>query len=556
MQYSTPPRAMIQSLPHDHVTSTVLIAGHESDFMSRVFRWSWIGFIIATAYQCLFHLDIVNLLANFCVGLGWLFASRVLLQGTLMWKYPLSGFLILAFTATQLYLPLMFTSLEGKPLIYNLELPEQVFFHSLVSLLVMITAHALYRFLIKMSYRRPFPLMTLVGFFTPPRDAQLWLMGIIGLGATYYVYFVSPDIGRGVTEGTALDKLIQGLVPFSYAPYFIPVGKLYGKTSKPSQMLLPMLVAFTIVIFALSIGRNSRGAFMLGFASVGFTYVMGLLLGVFKTRFFTIRNVIFAGAFIWLLTGPLSDLGTAMVIVRGEREEISPEELIDLTLKAFDDKNAIRQRRLEDNSAGLEVDWDERYLDNLFTARFANVKYNDLSLEMASELETSDPDMQNHALDYFLGALPEPLLKAFNFDVDKEFIYSMSVGDYMYLITGGQGFIEGFRTGHFAGTGMATFGWWYLLLLGVGMVPSYLLFDLFFKRIHRVDGSGSLDFQFSLCGLLALFKIWNFLPSESVVSLPIFLVRGWPQLALLYLALFYLTRLLSGVFKINVRWGA
>ena len=103
---------------------------------------------------------------------------------------------------------------------------------------------------------------------------------------------------------------------------------------------------------------------------------------------------------------------------------------------------------------------------------------------------------------------------------------------------------------------MATFGWWYLLLLGVGMVPSYLLIDLFFKKIQPAEGSESLNFQFSLCGLLALFRIWSFLPSESIVSLAVFLVREWLQLALLYLALFYLTRLLSGVFKLNVRWGA
>jgi hypothetical protein len=451
---------------------------------------------------------------------------------------------------------LLFTSLEGKSVTYNLELPEQVFFHSLASLVVIIIAHSFYQFLVKISYKRRFLLMTKVGLFTPPTDLQLWLMGLAGVGATFYIFFMVPEVGAGVTTGSALDKVIQGLLPFSYAPYFILVGKLYGRDSKRGPLVAPLLIVFTIALFAVSIGRNSRGAFMFGFTSLAFAYGLGLLLGFYKTRLFTIRNAILATIFFWLLTGPMADLGTAMVIVRGEQQEIPASELIDLTLDAYGDKEAIRQRRLDDLSSGWELDWDERFLDNVFTTRFANLKFNDMSLVMASKLDEYDPDMLSHSIDYFLGALPEPFLKAFNFDVDKEQLYSMSMGDYLYLITGGQGYIESFRTGHFAGTGLATFGWWYLLVLGVAMVPIFILFDLFFKTIPSSGEEGNQKIRFSCCGLLALTLIWGFLPNESVVSLGIFLVRGWLQLTLLYLLLFYFTWLVSSPAKFKVRWGS
>jgi hypothetical protein len=547
---------MIQAYQQTEVNHALAISGREHDFMPQVFRWSWIGFAVATAYQCLFHLEMATLIAIFCVAPAWVVVSNIFLRGSIMFNFPISSFLILAFTSTQLYLPLLFTSLEGKSVVYNLELPEQVFLHSLAAVLVLTVAHAFYRFLVQISYKRPFPLMTRLGFFTPPTDLQLWLMGFVGIAATYYVFFMVPEVGAGVTTGSALDKLVQGLLPFTYAPFFILVGKLYGRGSKPNALLIPFLVVFTIALFAVSIGRNSRGGFMFGFTSLAFAYGIGMLLGIYKRRLLTFKNAILVGVLFWLLTGPMADLGTAMVIVRGDREEIPAAELIDLTLEAYSDKNAIRQRRLEDLSSGWELDWDERFLDNVFTTRFANIKFNDMSLVMASKLDEYDPDMLSHSVDYFLGALPEPFLKAFNFDVDKEQLYSMSVGDYFYMVTGGQGYIESFRTGHFAGTGMATFGWWYLLILGIGMVPIFFLFELFVKRHASPEGTGTQELQFSCCGLLALTTIWGFLPNESVASIGIYMVRGWLQLALLYLLMFHSTWLVSSVFRLNIRWGA
>lgn len=547
---------MIHSFEQNPVNHALLTATQESDFRSQTYRWSWIVLIVASFYQCLFHLEMVTLISVFCVVLGWAVASRLFLGGPIMMDFPFSSFVVLSFAASQLYFPLLFTSMEGKPLVYNLELPEQVFFHSLAGLLVLTVGHALYRFLIRISYRKPLQLMRMAGFFTPPTEMQLWLMGMVGLACNYYIFFVTPEVGAGVTVGTALDKVIQGLTSFSYAPFFILVGKLYGKDSKPSRLLTPMLVVFTIVLFALSIGRNSRGAFMMGFTSLAFAYTIGLLLGVYKSRLFTIRNAVIVGILFWLLTGPMADLGTAMVIVRGDRDEVPAGELIDLTLEAYGDKNAIRQRRIDDLSSGWELDWDERYLDNVFTARFANLKFNDMSLVMAEKLDEYDPDMLSYTVDYLLGALPEPVLKAFNFNIDKEQLLSMSIGDYFYLITGGQGNIEGFRSGHVAGTGMATFGWWYLLILGAGMVPVFILLDLFFERNRSENSEGNRSIQFSCCGLLSLTSMWYFLPSESVVTIGIFLIRGWLQLALLYLILFYITRILTSGFKLKVKWGS
>jgi hypothetical protein len=545
---------MVQAMDSNYPNVTPLAKEKDGEFVEMVVRWSWILFSISVVFQCLFHFDLVNAMAMFCVFVGWAIATKVFLKISMLRRFPLSSFLVIAFTSTQLYFPLLFTSLEGKPLIYNLEFPEQVFLHSILSLIVLAITHSFYRLLSKMSYSRSFSLLTKAGFFTPPTDLQLWMMGVVGLAAQYYVFFMSPNIGWEVTGGSASDKLVQGLIPFSYAPFFIPFGKLYGNNQVHSKRLVPLLLIFTAVLFAVSVGRNSRGAFMFGFTSVGFAYALGLLLGVFKTRIFTFRNVIVGGLFFWLLTGPMADLGTAMVLVRGEREEIPAAELIELTFEAYGDKEAIRKRRMEDNAEGIDTDWDERYLDNIFTARFANIKFNDMSLVQFSKLREYDPDMLSYSIDYILCALPEPFIKALNIDADKEVIYSLSIGDYLYLSAGGYGYVAGFRTGHFAGTGMATFGWWYLLLLGIGMVPVFLLFDKFYRKkklAGSADVSESQKIQFSFCGMLALTSIFQFLPNESVVALATFLIRGWIQMALLYFLMFHTTRILSFSRKAN-----
>lgn len=531
--------------------SAGLLRNRDGEFIAKVVRMSWILLFVTSLFQVLFFWSIDNILAIGAVYLGWVINTKIFLRHSMIEKYPFSTFLIIAFISTQLYFPLLFTSIEYKPLIYNLELPEEVFLHTILAVIVVSLAHSFYRLLSRMSNRESFSLMTKLGFFDPPQDIQLWLMGIAGLGASVYVYFVSPDIGYGVTTGSSFDKLIQGLMPFSYAPFFIPFRKLYGNNKKPSRRLIPMLVLFMVALFIVSIGRNSRGAFMFGFTSVAFAYALGLLLGVYKTRLFTLKNTVVAVFFAWLLVGPMADLGTAMLLVRGEREDISAVELVEQTFEAYGDKEAIRARQLDITNEAVDTEWDERYLDNIFTARFANIKFNDMSLLQAAKLRHYDPDMLSFSIDFVLCALPEPFMKALNIDADKELIYSISIGDYLFLVAGGYGYDTGFRSGHFAGTGLAAFGWWYLFLLGIGMIAVFFLFDKFSKRIRpdiSSGPSGNQKIQFSLCGMLALTSIFQFLPNESVAVIGAFLLRGWIQMALLYFLMFHLTRIASGRF--------
>lgn len=515
-------------------------------FLRQVLIWSWIGLGLSVLYQYLFWENLQNMVAIACVLLAWTAISTIYLKNSMLQSYPLSAFLLIGFSSTQFYFPLIFTSLEGKPLTFNLDMPFEVFFHSLAALMVLIIAHMVYRLFAKNPGYKENTLLIRVGLFTPPEPLQIWIMGIIGLGATFYVWLYSPNIAGTVT-GSAFDKLVQGLIPFSYAPFFIPFGKMYGsRTSEIKKIALPLL-AFSLCLFLVSLGRNSRGGFMIGFSSVGFAYALGLILGVFKTQLFTLKNGLIGVLLIWLMTGPVADIGTAMVLVRNNRSEISYSELISQTLIAYGDKEAIKNYRLNDKNAKVDkTDWNEVYVDNIIIARFSNLKFNDISLVQASRIEEKDPEMMRFTIDYVWATLPQPFLDALGVEIDKVMLKTVSFGDYLYYRAGAPAeTLGGYRSGHMAGVGMAAFGWWYLLILGLGIIPVYALFDSFF-RYKKIGWSPAgfihrRQLQFSLCGMLALDINFRFLPAESVTTTIVFLLRDWIQLVILYLIVYYLT---------------
>ena len=163
----------------------------ETQFLRQVVRASWVILFFAIVYQLIFFAEITNIIAMTAVVFAWLITTKVWLRPELLEKYLISTFMILGFASSQFYLPLLFTTVENKPLIHNLELPEEVFLHSTLCLLVLTIAHALYRFLMRYSLNRSYSLLEKIGFFTPPSHFQLWVIGAVGMLSSYLRLFCS-----------------------------------------------------------------------------------------------------------------------------------------------------------------------------------------------------------------------------------------------------------------------------------------------------------------------------------------------------------------------------
>jgi hypothetical protein len=520
-----------------------------SAFLGQAKFYSRVMLFIALCFQCYFFWTTDNIIVLANIAIVWLLITEFMITDNMVKKYPLSVFIIIGFASTQFFFPLLFTSMEFKPVVYNLKKPQDVFFHASLTLIVLFIAHYIYR-LLPLQRDRESSILKRLGFFQTPQNLQLWIMGLVGFLANIYVLVFNQALATEIS-GDASGKFIQALFPFAYAPYFIPFKTLFGGIGKVRKSTIYLLVVFTIMLFIVSIARNSRGVFMVGFTSIGFAYFLGLLIGVFNVPKINYKIVILAFLGIWFINGPLGDLGTAMLLVRSERSDISKKELIERTWIAMQNDNALAVRRLEDKQ--FEGDWDERYLDNLFTTRFATVKYSDASLVQAEKVGENNPQMRKHTIDYVWGALPGPILKLVKPDVDKETLYAQSFGDYIYNLAGaGNSTYGGYRLGNMSGTGMAGFGYWYLVILGVVMVPVFILFDKFIikgKLKYRLHGKVEHNIIFSVCGLLSLTSIFQYLPMESVAGPFTFLIRGYFQSLLLYFVLFQFSKLFLGLSK-------
>ncbi len=514
-----------------------------STFIKKFKRLIWVSIIFSALFQLLFYNSWGNLFAVGLILIAWFFISGLILNKNRFNKFPISSFLVFGYSFTQLILPIIFTTLENKPVIYNLQLPYKVFTHSFLSFLIILLSHELYirsNFVSLINFRVKKRLARF-SFFTPPSVFQLWVLGFIGLFGMLF---------SQMSEAGVLGKVLHGLEIFLYAPYFLffldltEFKKIQRSISK-NQIFL--ILIYTGFIFVFSIAKNSRGSFMNSFTALGFTYFLGLLVNHYNSKIFTFRNLTIISLAFWLITGPLTDIGIAMVIVRGSRGDVEKKVLVEKTIETYKNKDLIHMYKKMAKTETIEIGgWDERYLDNIFLSRFCNVKFIDASLVCAERLNNGNSHYKRFIINQFLATFPAPVLKFLSINIPKKTLTSMSAGDYLYHLTGAANAIGGFRTGNFSGTGMAAFGWFYLFILGVLIFPLFFLLDtlVYFRKDPENDRVIPI---FSFAILLSITDVFVFLPDESVLDIASYIVRGWLQMMLFYFVLFKLSAFIETI---------
>ena len=336
-------------------------------------------------------------------------------------------------------------------------------------------------------------------------------------------------------------KVLHSFKIFMYAPYyifFIDLTRFKKNQKSISKQQTILIIIYTVIVFVYSIAKNSRGAFMNSFTALGFTYFIGLLVNRYNSKIFSVRNLIIIVSAFWLLTGPLTDIGIAMVIVRGSRGDVEKKVLVEKTIQTYKNKDLIYMYKEMAKAREIGVGgWDERYLENIFLSRFCNIKFIDASIVQAEKLKSGNHQYQNYLIDSFLATFPTPVLKFLGINIPKQTLVTMSAGDYLYHLTGAKGAIGGFRTGNFCGTGMAAFGWFYLLILGILIFPLFFFFDTLVIFVKNSE-TNSIVPVFSLCVLLSITSVFIFLPDESVLDIASFLIREGVQMLIFYFILF------------------
>lgn len=512
-------------------------------FLSWFKRTVTFAVICAGILQAIFFYSFPNIIGSLIILLAWGLTYKYIMQPQNFLQYTFSTFIIFGYCFTQFCLPIIFTLIEGKPLIFNLDYPISVFIHSFLALIVLIGAFTFYKNHINFIRSGLQNLLQRLRLFEVPSGKQFWLIGLLGLSSIAVKKMVFEDI-NSQNENLELFKFLQGLEPFSYLPFLLLFPAVVSTSDKLKKYKVSyiFIFAYLVVLIILGLMSNSRGMFMGGLVTIGLIYFLGLLIERIDFRIFTPKKVIIVSIGIWMLTGPLVDLGTAMVAVRGIRGEIPPTVLVEETLKTYKNKDALR--RYKEIALYNAVEWDENYFDNIFLARFCNLKFSDASLEQAFRMRNPDNQMQEVVFKKYLSVLPKPLLEAVDIPLEKQFYTGASFGDFLFMRNSGVGYGH-FRLGNFLGVGLASFGWWYLGILFLGSTLLFNFVDSF------VIAEGSKRSLFSVVGLLSILVFFSFFGigthSESVTYIFHYLTREWIQTIILYMLLFWIARKVSKI---------
>jgi hypothetical protein len=450
-----------------------------------------------------------------------------------LYRYPLSTLVALGFGVTLQLGPLLFTAIERNSITFNLLFPVPTFGHGVLTSLACLLAHTIYRQtpwlrLLRAAVQRALLQLKL---FQPLRTPEVVAMGMLGVFALAFTTWFP-----GFAEASAaLGKFIQGYQFFSIIPVAFLMqafgSQVPASASPPSRKPLVLFLLFMALIMLVSLSRNARSTFVVPVACLFLGLGLQWLYGQIRLR---LGAVLAVGLAIVVLLPLATDMATAMVMVRGQRGDVSPAELLDQTMAQFQDRQAITRYRLATAELEVTSDWSAIYVSNLFLSRFANAKLPDNSLENADRLT---PAQRNEMAAFhgwrLLAILPRPVLALLGVpeEIKKE-VTSFSFGDKLYFLASGYQYALGtFRTGHFFGTGMAGFGFGYLVILVLGLS---LVFPLLDAHALVVSGGSLTTPLISAVAFTQLIGWFTFSNSESVADVLAFPLRGFIEPVLLF----------------------
>ncbi len=454
--------------------------------------------------------------------------------------FPASITMLIGYNLTTSSVALLGQTLWLKPLSYNLDVPVQTFLTVTAFQLMLIATHFIYT---KSTLARRFRTFLTSWVYAPlslmraPAEIQLWLMGFIGSFASWYT---NVDRWNEDNYGNIGFKFLAGFAPYALAPFLIPVGKLlFGKAWGAKRTNWFLQAAYLMLIVAIAVARNSRGVFAEGILLILLCLMVAILAGNLIVRRNQIAVAIFVGVIAIIPAAALSDLGTAMVIVRSERSDISGLELISQTLAVAQNQDALDARKKFDAMA-LSGRYSEAYLDNIFLTRLAQTKFIDINFFLSNLLmEDGRAESVNQFFTRIARVFPEPIVTAFYPGYDKS-KYNYSSGDwYNYYIRGIP--LGGQKTGSSIADGLTVMGGAFPVFLFVIMLIKFPVFDGFAIRVDK-------SFLF-LSPVLAINIGKVFLTGavdESAADYLEVIIRQVAQDVFTYICLYYATRLIAG----------
>ena len=405
----------------------------------------------------------------------WLFFVKVFTIER-MRSYPIV-FVVFLQLFCFMYLPMPMTLLDGHPISYMMHNPIRTFCFQFLYYCIALAALLLG---CKLSKRHNGinEFLNQVGFFDSPSNKTLWILAIIGWIPKAVILQNQYSAGSDIYQ--AGFGTLNMFAIFIYAPILILFKELFGDepcTSNTKKIIYAYIVFLAVGLIA----TNSRSQMIAPVILVLFCYMFICIYKRVNTYFFTPKRVVIMIIATLLLTGPISDIGIAMVIARADRSDLSFSELFNHTIDIYLDKEQLYEYRAISNvienetmDSQHDLSWDETYVSNIFFNRFCNYHVADASINLAEKAGYCNPKMVDDFNTRLKILLPQFLVNFFFENIDKsKTVYSPQ--DLLYALGYSGSISRSYRVGGDVGLGLATFGYFYFVVLFVVYTLMFLL---------------------------------------------------------------------------------
>lgn len=452
--------------------------------------------------------------------------------------HPMSALALLGMSVTSQLASLLIQTMDMASFIRWLRAPVMTF--SLLAMLhgVAIATHWSYRHLTSIQQFTQ-GIARLVwsplGILKVPPVHVVWMLSVMG--------FLSYVLGGGAT-GDVGGKFIAAVSFLMWLPFMIPFyQQLQGGRYCNLTRHVPLILAYALLITAVAIVRNFRQIMFIGPIQAMFVYLLYVARqdkpATPRTVWRLIASTVILAVGVWVV----SDLVTAMSMMRDKRDKSTPMEMLRGTAEAYMDKAGIQRAREDRVMDAIVNPYDETYLSNPALARFSETKFHDNMFFLSRDLSDAEVDALAQAIwRHTLATLPQNLLDMFDIPLDKN-QNMFSMGDvHLNLMTGSE--MGSFVTGSLWADVYALTGAFMPFVAAVLMLLTFIVLD----SLTRLDG-GYFISPATLCATWPIFVYG--MGGESLAFKASLLLRDIPQRALLYALALALVTVTLGLFGLN-----
>lgn len=266
------------------------------DNVSNISKWILVLLCVLSLFEMVFYPEIENIYGCGTFIIGWLFLHFFVMKYRNAQKCFLPFISLFGLGICFYFMPLLMTLMEGKPLTFRFQNPYLTFNYQLLNLVMLILA-----FRLCLRIYRPnnvlSKLWNKIGYFTPPSDKQIWVMGFIGIFSQVFLLTIMGTEDAEAENLGFLGHLLGVTKVFACFPILLLFKKLYSNNTFTKTEKRPIII-YLIVLAALGLATGKRTMIFSSFVTIAMCYIVPLFS---ENKSFFLENLSFMALSLFTL---------------------------------------------------------------------------------------------------------------------------------------------------------------------------------------------------------------------------------------------------------------